>query len=149
MLFAAAAMASLVGCASVPMTSDKAALDVAKSFPVPPEGKAGVYVFRNSFVGQALKKDVWVDGECLGATQNKVFFYTLVDGDSEHKFSTESEFSPNDLLLPTEAGKNYFVQQEIKMGVFVGGAKLSVVSEAEGRKQVAALKMAEKGQCSK
>ncbi|MNJ01394.1 hypothetical protein D3C73_1610130 [compost metagenome] len=48
-----------------------------------------------------------------------------------------------------EAGKNYFIEQTIKMGVFVGGAKLTVVPEAEGRRQVAQLKLAQKGQCSR
>lgn len=35
------------------------------------------------------------------------------------RISTESEFSPNDLNLTADAGKNYFVRQYIK----VGGAK--------------------------
>jgi len=33
--------------------------------------------------------------------------------------------------------------------VFVGGAKLDVVPEADGRRQVAGLKMARKGTCSR
>lgn len=144
----AAAISLLSGCASVPM-SDKGQLDVAKSFPVPEEGKAGVYVYRNSFVGQALKKDLRIDGECLGETANKVFFYTLVPGGQEHVISTESEFSPNDVKLYTEAGRNYFIQQSIRMGVFVGGAKLTVMPEAEGRREVAQLSLAQRGRCSK
>ncbi len=148
MLGMAFAIALTSGCASVPM-ADKGSFEVAKTFPAPAEGKAGVYVFRNSGVGQALKKDVWIDGECLGETANKVFFYTTVDGDREHTFSTESEFSPNDLKLTLESGKNYFIRQVIRMGVFVGGAKMEAVPEAEGRRQVAALKLAQKGKCSR
>ncbi|HFK2920998.1 TPA: DUF2846 domain-containing protein [Stenotrophomonas maltophilia] len=120
-----------------------------KTFPAPQDGKSGVYAFRNSFVGKALKKDVLIDGECLGETADKVFFYTQVAGGQEHVISTESEFSPNDLKLFTEAGRNYFIQQSIKMGVFVGGAKLTVVPESEGRSQVMQLKMAQNGRCSK
>lgn len=147
MLGVAAAIALMSGCASVPM-ADKGKFDEAKSFPTPEAGTAGVYVFRNSGIGQALKKNVMIDGECLGETANKVFFYTKVPGDREHTFSTESEFSPNDLKLTTESGRNYFIRQSIKMGVFVGGAKLEAVPEAEGRRQVAALKLAEQGKCS-
>lgn len=148
MLGVAAAIALMSGCASVPM-ADKGKFEEAKTFPAPAAGKAGVYVFRNSGIGQALKKDVWIDGECLGETANKVFFYTLVDGGREHTFSTESEFSPNDLKVSTEAGRNYFIRQSIKMGAFVGGAKLETVPESEGRRQVAGLKLAVQGTCSR
>ncbi|WP_370694274.1 DUF2846 domain-containing protein [Psychrobium sp. 1_MG-2023] len=69
-------------------------------------------------------------------------------GGAEHKLSTESEFSPNDLLVKTESGKNYFVSQYIKMGVFVGGAGLELVDEGKGQKEVSKLDMAKKGKCS-
>ncbi len=39
-----------------------------------------------------------------------VFFYEEVVGEEEHTVSTESEFSPNDLLLFVENGKNYFIR---------------------------------------
>lgn len=138
----------VVGCASVPMeTIDKAS--AAKQFAPPPEGKAGLYIYRYGSFGAALKKDVWIDGECLGETARNVFFYEQVAGNQEHKISTESEFSPNDLLVKTESGKNYFIQQYIKFGVAVGGAGLKVVDEAEGKKQVVGLGLAMKGHCSK
>ena len=35
-----------------------------------------------------------------------------------------------------EAGRNYFVEQYIRMGLFVGGANLRLVDEAEGKKSV-------------
>lgn len=139
---------SLAGCASVPMANAPAAAN-AKAFPAPDAGNAGLYIYRDSFVGQALKKDVFVDGKCLGQTSNKVFFYTQVKGDQKHTLSTESEFSPNDLVLYMKAGVNYFVRQAIKMGVFVGGAKLESVDDATGKAEVAKFGMAVPGQCSK
>ena len=48
-----------------------------------------------------------------------------------------------------KAGINYFVRQAIKMGVFVGGAKLESVDDATGKAEVAKLGMAVPGQCSK
>jgi len=137
-----------VGCASVPMESANIS-DAAKQFNSPSDGNAGLYIYRSGSFGGALKKDVWVDGECIGETAPNVFFYEEVQGDEEHKVSTESEFSPNDLLLKTASGKHYFIQQYIKMGVFVGGAGLKLVDEEEGKNAVQKLEMGKKGTCSK
>ena len=122
------------GCASVPMAS--ATQDAAlKKFASPTADKAGLYVYRNSFVGQALKKNVYVDGEYLGESANKVYFYKEVTP-GQHNLSTESEFSDNAISFLAQGGNNYFAEQYIKMGVFVGGANVKMVSEAEGKKNV-------------
>jgi len=138
----------IAGCASVPMET-KEISSKAKAFNAPPEGKAGLYIYRNSSVGAALKKDVWIDGKCVGETAPDVFFYEVVTGNETHKISTESEFSANDLLLKTESGKNYFVRQYIKLGVFVGGANLEVVPDSIAKQEISQLEMAVKGACSK
>ena len=39
---------------------------------------------------------------------------------------------------------NYFINQYIKMGVFVGGAGLELVNEEEGKKAVASLDLAKR-----
>ncbi len=103
----------LGGCASVPMESMKKSNE-AKQFNPPSNDNAGLYIYRDSFVGQALKKDIWIDGNCIGESAPDTFFYEEVTGDKEHKISTESEFSPNDLIVKTEVGKNYFIEQFIK-----------------------------------
>jgi uncharacterized protein YlaN (UPF0358 family) len=136
------------GCASVPMESEEVSAK-AKSFSPPTDENAGLYIYRSSGVGTALKKDIWIDNKCIGESAPNVFFYEEVKGNAEHKISTESEFSPNDLLLKTESGKNYFIKQYIKLGVFVGGANLELVDEKEGKKDVSELEMAKKGICSK
>jgi len=137
----------LSGCASVNMAS-KAESAKAKQFNQPSQGNAGLYVYRDSFVGKALKKDIWVNGGCLGESAPDVFFYTEVAGGKVHKIDTESEFSPNGLELLTEANKNYFVRQYIKMGVLVGGAGVELIPEQQGKQAVAKLEMAQPGQCS-
>ncbi|MGB5788805.1 MAG: DUF2846 domain-containing protein [Pseudoalteromonas nigrifaciens] len=136
------------GCTSVPMES-KEKSELAKQYNSPSEGKSGLYVYRAGSFGGALKKDVWLNGKCVGETAPNIFFYEEIEGNTEHKVSTESEFSPNDLLIKTESGKNYFVSQYIKMGVFVGGAGVELVDEKKGKKQVSKLDMAIKGTCSK
>ena len=103
------------GCASVPMAS-KESSDRAKLFGPPPQGRAGLYIYRGSGLGTALKKDIWVDGKCVGESAPNVFFYEDVAGNQEHTISTESEFSPNTLKLATASDTNYFIRQYIKFG---------------------------------
>jgi hypothetical protein len=137
----------LVGCATIPMESTEKN-EMAKSFNPPTDGNAGLYIYRSGSFGGILKKDIWVDEKCIGESAPNVFFYEEVQGDEEHKISTESEFSPNDLLLKTDSGNNYFIHQYIKFGVFVGGAGLELVDEETGKKEVEKLDIAKKGICS-
>ena len=137
------------GCASVP-TEQVEVSNVLKQVKAPSANNAGLYIYRsNSVVGGALKKDVWVDDECIGETARGTFFYHEVLGDIQHKVSTESEFSPNDLMIDTKAGNNYFVKQYIKPGLIVGGAGLKLVPEAEGKQAISDLDLGIKGKCSK
>lgn len=135
------------GCASVEMAppADSAK---AKQFNPPAAGNAGVYLYRDSFVGKALKKDLWVDGKCIGESAPDVFFYTELEGGKKYKFDTESEFSPNTLEMLIEAGKQYFIRQYIKLGVLVGGAGLEEIPADQGKAAVAKLEMAKPGKCS-
>lgn len=138
---------ALTGCASVKM-EDKATTERLKQFAQPTAGNAGLYIYRDSSLGSALKKDIWVDGKCIGESAPKVFFYTEVEGNKEHKIATESEFSPNEISLMVEAGKNYFIRQFIKFGVFVGGAGLEIIPEDKGKSAVQKLELASSGKCS-
>ncbi|MGM0984311.1 MAG: DUF2846 domain-containing protein [Pseudomonadota bacterium] len=145
---ALAVLALMTGCASVDMAPLQDTTE-AKQFDSPEEGAAGVYVFRkDSPFGAALKKDIWIDGECIGESARGVFFYHPVEGDKEHEVATESEFSPNTLELFTEEGNNYFIEQYMKIGAFVGGANLRLIDEEQGKEEVSKLEMAVKGNCS-
>lgn len=139
--------ALFTGCASVKMESQEASAK-AKQFPAPSAGNSGLYVYRDSPLGKALKKDIHVDGKCLGESGPDVFFHTEVSGSKEHVISTESEFSANTLSLMFEAGKNYFVRQYIKFGVIKGGANLEQVPEDQGKQAVSKLELATPGTCS-
>jgi hypothetical protein len=140
MCAAALGVALLSGCASVPMES--AEKDQAlKAFPTPPENQAGLYIFRDSALGPVLKKTVKIDNQVVGETATNTYFYRTVSP-GPHILATESEFSDNTINLNAEAGKNHYVRQSIKFGVFVGGAKLEEVSEAEGQKGVASTELA-------
>lgn len=132
----------LSACATVPMESTEKS-NLAKQFNPPPKEYSGLYIYRASFLGfgNALKKDIFIDDRRIGESAPNVFFYETVKA-GNHKVSTESEFGNNDLNITTEKGKNYFIRQYIRPGVFVGQANLEQVSEEEGKKAVSELKMA-------
>jgi len=140
-------MALVTGCASVNM-EPKEASDRAKQFAQPAPGKASLYVYRDSALGQALRKDLWINGECIGASAANVFFHKEVTP-GKHTLSTESEFSPNDLPILIEAGRNYFYRQFIKMGLMVGGADLESIPEEQAKAAITKLGLATPGSCSK
>lgn len=139
--------AALAGCSSVPMESKEIA-NKAKEFNAPSQDKAGIYVYRkDTFVGAALKKDVWIGKDCVGQTAKGVFFYKEVPGSEKLEISTESEFSPNTLTINAKNGELYFVEQFIKMGAFVGGADLELAHIDTGKSEVTRLGMAKSGHC--
>lgn len=136
------------GCASVPVANQELTAS-AKQFKQPEQGKSGLYIYRTGGFGGALKKDIKINGNCIGETASNVFFYEEVSGDQEYTISTESEFSPNDLKLQAKSGENYFIKQYMRPGLVVAGAGLKLVDNAEGQKAIQKLKLAEKGTCSK
>ncbi len=139
-LLASVILLFIAGCASVPMASleeDKA----RKTFRPPSDSLAGLYIYRNSNIGGALKKSIYIDGELIGESGPMTYFYKEIPS-GEHVLSTQSEFSNNDLTIQAEAGKNLFVRQYIKLGVFVGGANLELVDEDVGMKGVLECKLA-------
>jgi opacity protein-like surface antigen len=109
----------------------------SKLFQPPPAAQAGMYVFRDSSLGGRLKKTVKIDGVSIGRTAPNVFLHRLVQPGS-HTLATESEFSDNDLEFEAQAGENHYFRQSIKMGLLVGGARLSPVDQEAGRRGVTA-----------
>ena len=132
-LLMGALVALVSGCASVAMAPQQADAS-AKTFAVSKE-TANVYIYRNEVMGAALKFEVAVDGKLLGKTASKTYFLvSLAPG----KHTIVSQQDPeNKLDITVEAGKNYFVWQEVKMGMWSGGSKLNLVDEAKGKAGVA------------
>ena len=123
-----------VGCASVPMASLEQD-NALKKFNPPQKEQSAIYIYRDSGVGAALKKTVYMDTKAIGESAEDVYFYVLTNP-GNHELSTESEFSDNALSIQTEGGKNYFIEQYIKLGLFAGGANLRIVDEEEGKEEV-------------
>jgi len=78
-------------------------------------------VTSNNLAGPSIKEERLYRRDINWRIIQPSILYKIV-APGTHKLSTESEFSENHTELKTEGGKNYFVEQSIKMGVFVGGA---------------------------
>lgn len=119
----------VTGCASVPMASLERDAQT-KTFTVKPD-KANIYVYRNESMGAAVKMDVDLDGRPIGQTVAKSYF-ALEVAPGKHTLVSKAE---NDSVLDVaaEAGKNYFIWQEVKMGVLYARNKLQLVDDATGR----------------
>lgn len=136
----------LTACATVPMENTENDLN-AKQFLEPADGKSGIYIYRQFGPGTALTKKIMIDDKCIGKSAPSVYFYNEVEADKLHVISTQSEFSPNVLELYTESGKNYFIENYIKMGLFVGGADLKERDEKDAKEAIAKLNLASNSGC--
>lgn len=120
---------SFSGCASVPMsTPDQDAK--AKGFsPLP--GRASLYIYRNENFGAAIPMTVSVNKRTLGQTAAKTYFQlNVVPG----RYTIESNAeNVSTLNLWADAGKNYYVWQEVKMGMWSARSALQQVDEAKGK----------------
>ena len=139
-LLGAGALAAVVlasGCASVQMAP--AELDTAaKSYVVNPK-KANIYVYRNEVMGAAIKMPVLLNGRAVGDTGSKTFLLLEVDPGS-HTLTSKTE-NDSTIKLDAVAGRNYFVWQEVKMGLMMARSQLQLVDEATGKAGVAECKM--------
>lgn len=124
-----AALLVLSGCASVPM-GDKKQDAALKNFTAKPD-VAGVYIYRNETIGAAVRMDVEVDGKPLGQTAAKTYFYTEV-APGKHTVTSKAE-NTDRLELDAQAGKLYYIWQEVKMGIMFARTKLHLVGDAEGK----------------
>ncbi len=76
--------------------------------------------------------------DCVSARPHANLYLPFFQPKQSAPGSRISYRSENDatLTLSTEAGKNYYVWQEVKMGLLMARTKLSQVSEEEGKQGV-------------
>jgi hypothetical protein len=65
---------------------------------------------------------------------NNYFFFTLDPG--EHYFCSKAE-NHSVLKLKVEAGKTYFVQQHVRMGMMKARNKIEPMTDEEGKAKLA------------
>jgi hypothetical protein len=116
----------------------KYSVDTDKSkHPTPeqPTDKALIYVLRPAMMGMAIQTKLAVDGDWKGVNRaNNYFFFTLEPG--EHYFCSEAE-NHSLMKLKVEAGKTYYVQQHVRMGMMKARNKIEPMTEEEGKAKLA------------
>lgn len=119
----------LGGCASVPLATPERDSKSKQFLPAP--NKASVYIYRNENFGAALRMLISINGKILGQTAAKTYFQIdLKPGRYKIESTTENVSSLN---LSLDAGRNYFIWQEVKMGVWAARSALQQVDENVGR----------------
>jgi hypothetical protein len=127
------------GCASVPVASPERDV-AAKTFTVKP-GKANIYVYRNETMGAAIKMPIALNGKLVGDTGPKTFLLLEVSpGNYTIVSKTENDST---LTVNAAAGRNYFIWQEVKMGLFAARSALQQVDDATGKAGIADCKLIE------
>lgn len=122
------------GCASVKM-ADSSMDAEAKRFAAPAADESFLYIYRTACVGSGSKMSIWIDGKHYGDLICNTFSKKSVTP-GRHVISTESEFSPNHILVDARGGEDYYILQIIRPGVFLNGANLRLVSKEEGRQKI-------------
>jgi len=127
----------LTGCASTSMASlDQDAQ--AKKFTPNPD-KASLYIYRNEIMGAGVHMDVDLNGRKIGETVAQSYFELNLNP-GVYNIVSHAE-NDSELSMTLEAGKNYFVWQETKMGFLYARNKLQQVDDATGRAGVNESKM--------
>lgn len=128
------------GCASAPMATPERDQQAKAFAPVAERGV--VYLFRDENFGAAVKMSVAVDGRLIGDTVAKSYFRLELEP-GPHEILSKAE-ADSTLKLTVEAGKVYFVWQEVKMGLWSARCLLHEIPSAEeGRKRVAECQLLE------
>ena len=130
--FAVGAALLASGCASVPMGAPEQE-KVLKTFAAKP-GKAGIYIYRNETLGAAVTMDVFLNDQLLGQTAAKTFLYVEVDPGT-YKVLGKSE-NDSIMMVIAEPGHNYFIWQEVKMGLLYARNEMKLVDEKTGQEGV-------------
>ena len=104
---------------------------IAKSLaPVP--NKAIVYIVRPTSFGFAIRMDINCDSTYIGTTGPKSYIYTVLSPGT-YTFLSRSE-NKSFLEVSLEAGKIYYLEQEVKMGMIYARTKLKLADEEKGKK---------------
>jgi hypothetical protein len=127
------------GCATVPMASMDSDT-TAKTFALKKD-KSSIYLYRNELISGGVTMTVSLDGRVVGQTGPKTYFLLEV-APGLHEISSVSE-NVSTLNLNTEAGKSYYVWQEVKMGLWKARSVLQQVDGETGRKGVTECKLAQ------
>lgn len=107
--------------------------------PDAPADKALVYVMRTTIIGFKIHSKLAVDGKWMGTNRGKTYFFFTLDP-GEHFVCSESE-NQDAIALTVEPGKTYYIQQQVKAGIWKARTKLAMLDEAKGKEELADLNL--------
>ena len=111
----------------------------AAEIPEVKEGKALIAFFREQrMAGAAIQFHVQQNSQPIGSLTNGSVIFRDVDP-GQYGF-TSQVITGDSLSLTVEADKIYFVQGTVRMGVYAGRPKFTVVGEATARTAIAKIK---------
>jgi len=90
--------------------------------PEAPSDKALVYVMRTTIIGFKIHSKLAVDGNWVGTNRGKTYFFFTLDP-GEHAFCS----------------KTYYLQQQVKAGMWKARTKLALLDDEKGKKELADL----------
>lgn len=125
------------GCSSSKKAGGKSGLPVA--LVSPPADKAVIYVMRPSALGALINFKVELDGEPLGKTKGKQYFYIFAEPGNRTLVSIAENKSEVPILV--ESGKTYFFEQEVKMGIVKARNQLVRIDEVDARQKLKKCKL--------
>jgi len=103
--------------------------------PAQPLDKGLIYVIRPTHVGMLIQTKLAVDGKWVGINRADNYFYIELEP-GPHYFCSQAE-NHSLLSLVVEAGKTYYLQQKITMGLMKARNDLQLLNEEEGKKGLA------------
>lgn len=129
----------LGGCASAPPGAPEAPPRHAAVEATP--GKAQIVVYRHESLGFAVPMTVRLDGRIGGRTVGQTYVRWEVEP-GRHEISSHAE-DASSLTVDAEAGRTYFIWQEVKVGFWKARSTLHRVDEETGRREAAVCRRAQ------
>ncbi len=118
-----------IGCASGPKYAE-----VAQTIPELSPDQGRIFIYRNTVLGAAIQPDVKLNGEVIGSSAAKGFYF--VDrAPGTYKMMTSTEVDRS-LSFVLEASQTRFVRLNVSMGFFVGHVYPELVEDAVGQQEI-------------
>jgi hypothetical protein len=123
---------SLFSCVSANKLSKE--LDAEGKTFVTKADKANLYIFRDEILGGAVGMPVDVNGKMIGKTVAGTYILASFEPGTLNIVSHAENDSQ--ISIDAKAGTNYYVWQEVKMGILYARNKLQQVSEEDAKKRI-------------
>jgi hypothetical protein len=94
-------------------------------------GKALLYVVRPTMFGNKVQTKFAINGAWVGINRGDNYFFVFLDP-GEYSFCSQAENKVTEKLA-VEAGKTYYVQQKIRMGLLKARTEMDLLDETEGK----------------